>query len=176
MALLSSKRNSISEWYILETFHTFTTEGKTGSAMASLQLSYDELLPSLKHCLLCFSIYPQDFEINADKLILWWIGEGLVQGKDSKTALELISRCLVEIVQCQGFDGRVYTLKQHPSITNLKMLIILDLDKCPIKYLPWGLRRLSYLQELYGFVVSHLRGLPGQQVDPSRQRLALRGG
>lgn len=39
------------------------------------------------------------------------------------------------------------------------MLIILDLDKCPIKYLPWGLRRLSYLQELYGFVVSHPRKL-----------------
>ncbi|CAB4304397.1 unnamed protein product [Prunus armeniaca] len=39
------------------------------------------------------------------------------------------------------------------------MLIILDLDTCPIKYWPWGLRRLSYLQELYGFVVSHLRKL-----------------
>lgn len=89
-------------------------------------------------------------------------------------------------MQCRGFDGRVYTckirevpssinklrnlqvlvlngcfnlVKLHPSITNLKMLIILDLDKCPIKYLPWGLRRLSYLQELYGFVVSHPRKL-----------------
>lgn len=56
-------------------------------------------------------------------------------------------------------NGCFNLVKLHPSITNLKMLIILDLDKCPIKYLPRGLRRLSYLQELYGFVVSHPRKL-----------------
>ncbi|KAF4368756.1 hypothetical protein F8388_021368 [Cannabis sativa] len=75
--------------------------------MASLQLSYDELPARLKQCLLCFSINPEDYEIRAEQLIHWWIGEGLIQGKSSKSAYEigceylseLIKRCLVEVVK-----------------------------------------------------------------------------
>ncbi|XP_034213709.1 disease resistance RPP13-like protein 4 [Prunus dulcis] len=50
-------------------------------------------------------------------------------------------------------NGCSHLEKIHPSITNLKKLIILDLVGCPIQYLPQGLGRLSYLQELSGFKV-----------------------
>lgn len=44
--------------------------------------------------------------------------------------------------------------KLHPSITSLKKLIILDLGSCPLQYLPHGLEKLIYLQELSGFRVA----------------------
>ncbi|KAL5555569.1 hypothetical protein UlMin_037805 [Ulmus minor] len=112
---------------ILETFHELTTEGRNSSVMASLQLSYDELPPHLKQCLICFCIYPEDFQIRAEQLIHWWMGEGLVQGKGAKSAAEigyeylseLIKRCLIEVVHQRGFDGRVYECKMHDMVREL---------------------------------------------------------
>ncbi|XP_024192865.1 disease resistance RPP13-like protein 4 [Rosa chinensis] len=138
-SLLASKVDSPSQWRrVLESFHALTTEGKTSSVMASLRLSYDELPPGLKQCLLCFSIYPEDYEIRADQLIHWWIGEGLVQSKGSRTAVEvgyeylaeLISRCLVEIVQHRGFDGRVYKCKIHDMVRELIIMIAEEEELC----------------------------------------------
>ncbi|KAL5555839.1 hypothetical protein UlMin_038075 [Ulmus minor] len=112
---------------ILETFHELTTEGRNSSVMASLQLSYDELPSHLKQCLICFCIFPEDFQIRAEQLIHWWMGEGLVQGKGSKSAAEigneymseLIKRCLIEVDKQRGFDGRVYDCKMHDMVREL---------------------------------------------------------
>ncbi|KAL5555521.1 hypothetical protein UlMin_037757 [Ulmus minor] len=127
-ALLAPMTGSPSECrQILETFHELTTEGRNSSVMASLQLSYDELPPRLKQCLICFSIYPEDFQIRGEQLIQWWMGEGLVQGKGSKSAAEigyeylseLIKRCLIEVDKQRGFDGRVYNCKMHDMVREL---------------------------------------------------------
>ncbi|KAK9906034.1 hypothetical protein M0R45_000081 [Rubus argutus] len=138
-SLLASKIDSPSQWRrILESFHALTTEGKTSSVMASLRLSYDEIPPSLKQCLLCFSIYPEDYEIRAEQLIHWWIGEGFIQSKGSRTAVEvgyeylaeLVSRCLVEIVHQRGFDGRVYKCKIHDMVRELIIMIAEEEEFC----------------------------------------------
>ncbi|OMO80503.1 disease resistance RPP13-like protein 4-like protein, partial [Corchorus capsularis] len=106
--------------------------------MASLQLSYDELPTRLKQCLLCFSIYPEDSVISAEQLVHWWVGEGFVQGKDTRTAIELafdylselISRCLVEVVKQRGFDGRVYSCKMHDLVRDLTIKIAREEEFC----------------------------------------------
>ncbi|PON90218.1 NB-ARC domain, LRR domain containing protein [Trema orientale] len=128
-ALLAAKIDQPHEWReISKSFHSqLTTGGKNSSVMASLQLSYDELPTRLKQCLLCFSIYPEDFEIRAEQIINWWIGEGLIQGKSSRPAAEvgyeylseLIKRCLVEVVQQRSYDGRVYNCKVHDMVREL---------------------------------------------------------
>ncbi|KAF4399510.1 hypothetical protein G4B88_022593 [Cannabis sativa] len=82
-------------------------------AIKTIGALYDELPARLKQCLLCFSINPEDYEIRAEQLIHWWIGEGLIQGKSSKSAYEigceylseLIKRCLVEVVKQRCYDG-----------------------------------------------------------------------
>ncbi|KAB5516784.1 hypothetical protein DKX38_027432 [Salix brachista] len=76
-----------------------------------------------------FSSYPDaQFEkIQAEQLIHWWVGEGLIQGKGSKTAKELgysylselVTRCLVEAVSRRGYDGRVYCCKVHDMVREL---------------------------------------------------------
>ncbi|KAM6601913.1 hypothetical protein CsatA_021522 [Cannabis sativa] len=128
-ALLAAKIDHPHEWRdISKNFHSqLTTGGKNSSVMASLQLSYDELPARLKQCLLCFSIYPEDYEIRAEQLIHWWIGEGLIQGKSSKSAYEigceylseLIKRCLVEVVKQRCYDGRVHNCKMHDMVREL---------------------------------------------------------
>ncbi|CDP11855.1 unnamed protein product [Coffea canephora] len=140
--LLSSEERSSRR--IHETFHEkLTNIGDNFSkgnphVIASLQLSYDELPAFLKPCILCFSIYPEDYEVDADQLIRWWVGEGFVSGNNTETATEsalkclseLISRCLVEVAQQRNYDGSVYTCKVHNVVRDLTIKIAREEDFC----------------------------------------------
>ncbi|KAJ4717368.1 Disease resistance protein [Melia azedarach] len=139
-ALLASKIHSADEWErINDSFHKLTTEGNTSEVMASLQLSYDDLPSVLKQCLLCFSIYPEDFNISGEQIVHWWVGEGLVEAdQDRETAVELgfqylselVSRCLVEVVHRRGYDGRVYSCKMHDLVRDMTIKIAKDEAFC----------------------------------------------
>ncbi|KAF2314565.1 hypothetical protein GH714_027628 [Hevea brasiliensis] len=97
---------------------------KENKVTTSLHLSYKALPPYLRQCLL-FLYLPE--EIQAEKLIHWWVGEEFIQGKDSKTAIEmgfeslskLVSTCLVEVVHRQDSDERVYKYKLHDLVRGL---------------------------------------------------------
>ncbi|KDP42063.1 hypothetical protein JCGZ_01851 [Jatropha curcas] len=125
--------------------------------MASLLLSYKALPYQLKQCLLCFSIYPEDFEIEAEKLIHWWVGESLVEGEGSKTAVEmgfeclskLVRRCLVEIVQRRGCDGRVYKCKMHDLVRDLTLVMAKDEKHCSFNDV--GIQELTETSRWLGF-------------------------
>ncbi|XP_031277847.1 disease resistance RPP13-like protein 4 [Pistacia vera] len=140
-ALLASKIHSVGEWKkINENFHELTRENYSSitSVTASLQLSYDQLPSHLKLCLLCFSIYPEDFDVRADQLVRWWVGEGLVHDKNTKTATELgfeylselVSRCLVDVVQRRGYDGTVYSCKMHDLVRDMTIKVAEDEAFC----------------------------------------------
>nr|TKS18158.1 hypothetical protein D5086_0000006410 [Populus alba] len=106
--------------------------------MASLQLSYDELPIRMKQCLLCFSLYPEDSEIGAEQLVHWWVGEGFIEGRNTSTTMELpfdylselISRCLVEVVQRRGYDGRAYSCRMHDLVRDLTIKIAREEGFC----------------------------------------------
>jgi hypothetical protein len=49
-----------------------------------LSFSYYELPCHLRTCLLYFSIFHEDFEIDKDRLIRMWIGEGFIQCEKNK--------------------------------------------------------------------------------------------
>ncbi|OVA15367.1 Disease resistance protein [Macleaya cordata] len=127
--LLSTKTQSISKWEkIHDDFRDKLAENVNDSSIiASLQLSYDALPARLKQCILCFSIYPEDFLIKTEQLVHWWVGEGFVQANERKTATELafdclselFNRCLVEVVEPRGYDGRVYECRMHDMVREL---------------------------------------------------------
>ncbi|CAK9164325.1 unnamed protein product [Ilex paraguariensis] len=143
--LLKSKNQILKEWErIYLNFHakleeksnSSLAESNRSSVMASLQLSYDELPTDLKHCILCFSIYAEDYEISAEQLVRWWVGEGFVRDEGTETARdvayenlsELISRCLVEVVQRRNYDGKVYNCKMHDLVRDLTIKIAREED------------------------------------------------
>ncbi|XP_031277871.1 disease resistance RPP13-like protein 4 [Pistacia vera] len=138
-ALLAPKVDSLKEWKkIYQDFHGLTTTGQNSSVMASLQMSYDELPTHLKPCLLCFSIYPEDFKVHGEQIVHWWVAEGIVQGKNPWTATELgyeylselANRCLLDVVNRRNYDGRVYSCKVHDLTRDMVIKIANDEAFC----------------------------------------------
>ncbi|XP_021895134.1 disease resistance RPP13-like protein 4 [Carica papaya] len=137
--LLASKGFYPIEWEnVNNNFHELTMEkdNETSFVVASLQLSYNHLPSHLRQCLLCFSIYPEDYVINAEKLVHWWVGEGLVHNsinRDSfgisvtelgfKYLSELISRCLVEVAG-PDMDGKIYNCRVHDMVRDLLIMSV----------------------------------------------------
>ncbi|KAK9928926.1 hypothetical protein M0R45_026041 [Rubus argutus] len=86
------------------------------------------------------SVYPEDFEIHADQLIYWWLGDGLIRGKDddSKTAVELgyehlaklANRCLLEVVKQRDYDGRIHKFRIHDMVRELITKITEEQNLC----------------------------------------------
>ncbi|KAI3856554.1 hypothetical protein MKX03_028396, partial [Papaver bracteatum] len=133
--LLSTKARSLSEWQkIHEDFRTKLAETTTASdgnlVIASMQLSYDDLPSHLKQCILCCSIYPEDFAIRIKQLVYWWAGEGfVVPGSNRKTTIqlgyvylnELFSRCLIEPIEARArfLKYRLQECKLHDMVREL---------------------------------------------------------
>ncbi|GAA0186359.1 antimicrobial response protein [Lithospermum erythrorhizon] len=100
------------------------------SVMVSLQLSYDELPPYLKSCLLCLALFPEDCVIAKEQLISWWIGESFIPLRNSRLSTEvgedcfseLSNRCLVEVVD-KAYSGEIQTCKIHDLIRDLLIKI-----------------------------------------------------
>ncbi|XP_019193138.1 PREDICTED: disease resistance RPP13-like protein 4 [Ipomoea nil] len=121
-----------------EKFHEVIIKRIDGevSVIDSLQLSYDELPDHLKQCLLCFAIYPDDHEIEVEQLKRWWVGEGFVRGTETPNEeayeylLELINRCLVEVIEKRDFDGRVYKCKMHDMVREMVIRNAKDEEFC----------------------------------------------
>jgi len=125
--LLKSKAQSTEVWRrICHNFHDALTAKESENSVM-----YDELPIRMKQCLLCFSLYPEDSEIAAEQLVHWWVGEGFIEGRNTSTTMELafdylselISRCLVEVVQRRGYDGRVYSCRMHDLVRDLTIKI-----------------------------------------------------
>ncbi|XP_061944562.1 disease resistance RPP13-like protein 4 [Populus nigra] len=183
-ALLSQKRHSLVEWkHIYRGFHELTTRGQVSSVFACLQLSYNALPVHLKQLFLCFSIYPEDFEIPAEQLVLWWIGEGFIRGKDSKTAIELgyvyltelVQRCLVEVVDQRGYDGKIYGCRMHDLVRDMTIVIAKDESFCSFEEgrqkLTSESRRLGFTSEMSTKSLKHCPKLRALLMMSSIQRL-----
>jgi Leucine-rich repeat (LRR) protein len=91
-----------------------------------LSLSYDDLPHHLKMCLLYLSIFPEDYEIERDRLVKRWIAEGFIDTEHGQDLQEigkchfndLINRNMVQPVKIQ-YDGQVDSCRVHDMILDL---------------------------------------------------------
>ncbi|XP_061363504.1 putative disease resistance RPP13-like protein 3 [Gastrolobium bilobum] len=128
--LVRKKERSEREWSRLKKISWHLTQDKT-EVMDILKLSYDNLPRRLKPCFLYFAIYPEDYEIRANKLMELWIAEGFIQPKEigypnppqvediAEYYLdELVDRSLVKVVR-RRIDGGVKTCQIHDLLRDL---------------------------------------------------------
>nr|UBY07126.1 NBS-LRR disease resistance protein [Dasypyrum villosum] len=92
-----------------------------------LSLSYYDLPPHLKPCLLYLSIFPEDYEIQRDWLIWRWLAEGFIQCDNKETRLfeigesyfnELMNRSLIQPAKVNQ-EGTVVTCSIHDMVLDL---------------------------------------------------------
>ncbi|EEE65543.1 hypothetical protein OsJ_21013 [Oryza sativa Japonica Group] len=103
-------------------------------------LSYNYLPSHLKQCFLYLSIFPEDFEINRNRLVNRWMAEGFIKARANMTIedvgksyfKELINRSMIQPSRAGRLDG----------------LQTLDLDSTNISTLPTQITKLRSLRSL----------------------------
>ncbi|TKW01867.1 hypothetical protein SEVIR_8G207400v4 [Setaria viridis] len=106
-SLLACKARNKMEWY--EVYNSVGTGLENNLDVKNmrkiLSFSYYELPCYLRACLLYFSMFPEDYEIDKDRLIRMWIGEGFIQCEKAGKSLfelgesyfnELINRSMIQ--------------------------------------------------------------------------------
>ncbi|VAI63640.1 disease resistance protein PIK6-NP-like [Triticum dicoccoides] len=123
--LLANRENTVEEWDRVKNSigRTLERNATVELMMKILSLSYFDLPPHLKTCLLYLSIFPEDYIIEKKDLIRRWIGEGFIR-KESRYTLyelgqryfnELINRSLVQPVKSNEY-GVVMSCRVHDTI------------------------------------------------------------
>ncbi|RCV39082.1 hypothetical protein SETIT_8G195200v2 [Setaria italica] len=79
--LLASKGRN--KWEMYKVYRSVTAELENSLDLQDLgmilSLSYHNLPPHLKFCLLHLSVFPGDYDIDKDRLVRLWIAEGFIQ-------------------------------------------------------------------------------------------------
>ncbi|CAN6363372.1 unnamed protein product [Urochloa humidicola] len=89
-----------------------------------INLSYNDLMPHLRTCMLYLSIFPVYYELEVERLLRRWIAEGFIIGEARSTSVEdraidylneLINRNMVQPLHL-NHDGVPRYCKVHPII------------------------------------------------------------
>ncbi|KAF7094943.1 hypothetical protein CFC21_097212 [Triticum aestivum] len=91
-----------------------------------LSLSYNDLAPRLKTCLLYLSLFPEDHVIDRDRLVRRWIAEGFIseyRGQSKQEVAEtyfyeLINKSMVQPVGI-WYDGKVHACRVHDMMLEI---------------------------------------------------------
>ncbi|XVE48927.1 hypothetical protein DITRI_Ditri01bG0041300 [Diplodiscus trichospermus] len=74
-----ARKYSLDDWQrVHEHVKSYLSKDRGWGVRETLALSYYNLPSYLKPCFLYLSIFPEDYEIPATKLIQLWVAEGLV--------------------------------------------------------------------------------------------------
>ncbi|KAL5178000.1 Disease resistance protein RPM1 [Glycine soja] len=103
-----------------------------------LGLSYYDLPYHLKPCFLYFGIYPEDYEVECEGLILQWVAAGFVKSDEATQTLEevaekylneLIQRSLVQ-VSSFTWSGKIKRCRVHDVVREMIREKNQDLSFC----------------------------------------------
>ncbi|XBI50809.1 hypothetical protein VPH35_114163 [Triticum aestivum] len=128
--LLANSEKTVDLWDQVNGSIGHALEGNSSveGMMKILSLSYFDLPPYLKTCLLYLSIYLEDSTIEKEGLIRRWIAEGFIHREGRYTSYELGKRCFNELlnrglIQPEKIDnyGKVNSCRVHDTILDFIM-------------------------------------------------------
>ncbi|XP_062115724.1 putative disease resistance RPP13-like protein 1 [Humulus lupulus] len=164
--LLRSERNTKKWEDILNSDTWEELYKKEGSILPALWLSYRHLPGHLKQCFAYCSIFPKDYQIEREKLILLWMAEGfLPHDKKCKRIEEYGEEYLQDLMSRSFFQRsskRNSCLQMHDLIHDLAMFVSdnfcfrLDLSNDLLR-LGTRTRHLSYVKGKYD--INKFKGL-----------------
>ena len=127
-SLLANKPSLKDEWEkVRRSIGSALDKNRSLEGMNSiLCLSYNDLPPNLKTCLLYLSIFPEDYVIERETLVRRWIAEGFISEERglSKQEVaenhfyELINKSMVQPVDV-GYDGKARACQVHDMMLEL---------------------------------------------------------
>ncbi|CAA6670809.1 unnamed protein product [Spirodela intermedia] len=191
--LLSKKERRVIVWRSIAESIVWQHDEEGQLCMEILALSYADLPHHLKWCFLYFSAFPEDFEIEVQKLIRLWIAEGFVKDRAGATLEqsaeryleELVQRCLVQVAAWYDIGTercRMHDLLHELSISQAKEVGFFYCYRKPQdSVLPYSsLRRLSLHQGVEEYIsqrhsTPRLRTLLGFNFEGSPMGFPLNG-
>ncbi|XP_004979892.1 putative disease resistance RPP13-like protein 3 isoform X2 [Setaria italica] len=125
-SLLACKARDKMEWYeVCNSVGTGLENNLDVENMRKiLSFSYYELPCHLRACLLYLSMFPEDYEIDKDRLIRMWIGEGFIQCEKVGKSLfelgesyfnELINRSMIQPIH-DSSDDMISRCRVHDMV------------------------------------------------------------
>ncbi|KQK12069.1 putative disease resistance RPP13-like protein 3 [Brachypodium distachyon] len=91
-----------------------------------LSLSYNNLPAYLKTCLLYLSAFPEDYEIERERLVRRWIAEGFICEERGKSQYEVAESYFYELINKSmvqpvgfGYDGKVRACRVHDMMLEI---------------------------------------------------------
>ena len=158
--LLSQKQRSIAEWQRVSESMVWQDEYEGQNCMRILALSFADLPYDLKLCFLYLSAFPEDYEIESDRLIGLWIAEGFIAERGDGQTLEetaeiqlekLIERSLVHVVELDHRHNiircRVHDLLHELCVSEAKQIDFMSVCQGRSPLPAESLRRLSVITE-----------------------------
>uniref|UniRef100_A0ACD6A8S4 Uncharacterized protein n=1 Tax=Avena sativa TaxID=4498 RepID=A0ACD6A8S4_AVESA len=120
--LLANKQHVKEEWEMVKrSIGSALEKSQNLEGMSKiLSLSYNSLPPKLKTCLLYLSVFPEDYEIERERIVRRWIAEGFIseergqsrQEVAEKYFYELINKNMVQPVDI-SYDSKVRACRVH---------------------------------------------------------------
>ncbi|KAL7209530.1 hypothetical protein ACSBR1_031136 [Camellia fascicularis] len=124
---------------------------QNGRVLDALPLSYQDLPHQLKACFLHLGNYPEDFDIDAERLYQLWMAEGFISQEERgehETMMDVAERYLGELPQrfclCRKGNGLLCSWFSSSQESKLSLLHIASWKK--LKMLPNGLRFIPTLR------------------------------
>nr|ACG63527.1 resistance protein RGA2 [Triticum dicoccoides] len=119
-----------------------------------LSLSYFDLPPHLRSCLLYLAMFPEDCLIEKERLVHRWISEGFIRNEDGEDLVEVGERYLYELVNRSliesvgvPYDGKARFYRVHNVILDFLMIKSMEENFCTLtsnqSRLDYKVRRLS---------------------------------
>ncbi|XVF78598.1 hypothetical protein PTKIN_Ptkin14bG0147300 [Pterospermum kingtungense] len=123
-------KNSLNEWQIVyENVNSYLKRVNGQGIEEVLALSYDDLPHYLRPCFLYLSHFPEDYEMNAQRLIQLWVAEGIVSdgGNEGKIIedvaeghlIELVERCMIQTGKRDIATLKIETVQMHDLMRDL---------------------------------------------------------